>query len=454
MQEFDPDKRPIIIHGGGNSAAITALALAAAGCRPFISRPNAPVTKQKNKPKNQPKNSDVSNDNAPSVLALSAAAKTMLESLSVWSRLKTPGTPVLDMAVYDSAENWRRDDGLSFAEPVDATKSDAAKSDAAHTDKTASAKNASTETAVNVLAHIVGLSDLSAAINAALEAALAEESVRALPAHISDFDKTDGTVTLQNGETITAALLIDTSRDAPWQRDSAAMRHDYDMAALVASVKTGRPHGHKAIQLFLPDGPLALLPLSAPDKRALIWSMPKQKAAALAALGQPFLDAELAKATASTDGKISADDNAQVQDLSLKLADTYCDGHLCLIGEAAHIVHPLAGQGFNLTLRDAALLADCLYDARRLGLAADGPYVLADFITRRRGDAALTAAITHSLADLFSGPLKNLSRPLGRIGLALTGRMARHNQALRHAFRRQADGGGASPRLMRSENFQ
>ncbi len=443
MQEFDPHKRPIIIHGSGNSAAITALALAAAGFRPLFSRLNSPSK----------------DTTSSSVLALSAAAKTMLDGLSIWARLKTPAVAVCDMTVYGSAENWRRGHGLSFAEPINTQSTDKAAQDEGARDD----QPAIDMPTIDILAHIVSLTDLSAAIGDALDAALSDDTIGVLPAPIDDFDKTDGTVRLENGETIEAALLIDTRRDhktakadAPWRRDTAALGHDYDMTALVASVHTAQPHGNKAVQLFLPDGPLALLPLAAPDKRALIWSMPKGKAAALADIGQPFIDTELAKATGGAAGAIRADDDWQIQHLSLKLADAYCDGHLCLLGEAAHIVHPLAGQGFNLTLRDAALLADCLYEARGLGLAADGPYVLSEFVTKRRGDAAMTAAMTHALADLFSGPAKNLTGPLGRFGLALTGRMARHNQALRQAFRRQADGRGTStpPRLMRSGNFQ
>ena len=110
-----------------------------------------------------------------------------------------------------------------------------------------------------------------------------------------------------------------------------------------------------------------------------------------------------------------------MQPLTLALAETYVDEKLCLLGEAAHIIHPLAGQGFNLALRDGAQLAEALYEARRLGLAFDAPGALDSYRMLRRADGGVMAATTHMLAEIFSGQAKTLTRPMARLGLAIAG---------------------------------
>ncbi|MCH1486313.1 MAG: FAD-dependent monooxygenase, partial [Alphaproteobacteria bacterium] len=163
---------------------------------------------------------------------------------------------------------------------------------------------------------------------------------------------------------------------------------------------------------------------------------------------------ELSRATQGHAGKLAPDGPRGLQKLVLALAEDYVDERLCLLGDAAHIIHPLAGQGFNLALRDAAQLADTLFDAQALGLALDGPHVLADYQALRRADGGAMAATTHILAEIFSGCLSRFTAPLARLGLALTGRMARANQGLAARLRAQANGGTAAlPRLMRGHRF-
>jgi 2-octaprenyl-6-methoxyphenol hydroxylase len=127
-----------------------------------------------------------------------------------------------------------------------------------------------------------------------------------------------------------------------------------------------------------------------------------------------------------------------------------------LLGDAAHVVHPLAGQGFNLTLRDASLLADVLYETRQLGLALGDGAMLATYETTRRADAKLTAAATHGLANLFSSPLTKLAR----LGMAITGQSVSRDTRLREQMNAQANSGLSVTeqglplaRLMRGERF-
>jgi len=417
---------PLYINGSGNTACVTALALAQAGFRPHIFMPE-------DKPDEKSKAALPLWQN---VLALSPSAKTMLEKLGVWQKLTAPTAMVCDMAVYGSARDWAHEDGLSFSDNRQKGQEDAQN--------------------IEALAHIVSLADLGRSLRAALDRATADGRIAVLEAPIADFDPATGAARLANGAQAQLGLLIDCHGEGgPWRRDLVRLSHDYHMQALVGEIETERPHGQTALQLFLPSGPLALLPLPDPRRRAMIWSLPSRRAQALADAPTAMLQKEIADATAEQAGAVTPIGPMATQELRLRLADVYTDGHLCLLGEAGHLVHPLAGQGFNLSLRDAALLVDCLYDAKKLGLAANGPQALVDFNRKRRTDAALTAAATHGLAQLFSGPATALTGPLGRLGLRLTGQLAEAAPAVKHAFTRQADGAarGALPRLMRGHDY-
>lgn len=427
---------PLMINGDGNTACVTALALVAAGFTPHMRPPSGPL-------------SGHDGDKYQSVLALSPSAKTMLETLAIWPLLAHPTAMVCDMAVFGSADDWHRDEGLSFADrPATAS---------AETSNGASDKTDAGQT-IDSLAHIVSLADLTTALAKAVQQKIDDGDIITLPGAIDRFDAATGLAGLSNGETVQSGLLIDCARTpATWRQDMPPLAHDYAMSALVGSLHSKRPHGQAAIQIFQPDGPLAFLPLADAGHRAMIWSMPHDRARALAAAEPVHITAELMAATQGALGTIENIGPLAVQPLSLKLSDVFVDRHLCLLGEACHVVHPMAGQGFNLSLRDAALLADCLYDAKALGLPAHGPHVLADFSRKRRSDAALTAALTHGLAGLFSGPAAKLTGPLGRFGLKVTGQLARHNPKLRRALTAQADSGlrgpNHAPRLMRGRAF-
>lgn len=447
-----PEQNPILIHGSGSTARVTALALAAALGHTDI--PLHCVTASANaydKPNN--KSNDETGDKPGdndwgSVLALSPAAKTMLDILGVWPRLDLPSAAVCDMAVYGDAAAMAHNIGLDFNPPENLPPNQAENPDA-----------------VTVLAHIVSRSALDRAIHAAFNATFDTPTAK-LHRHdaaLTDFDKSTGAARFSDGTDLTAALLVDCarattdSRAAPlWRTKSAAqyLTHDYQAAALVCVLACDRPHGGQAVQIFLPDGPLAMLPLPDPHQRALIWSLPHSRARALAEIEDGVFMHELARATQGHAGTLAPDGPRGLQKLVLALAENYVDERLCLLGDAAHIIHPLAGQGFNLALRDAAQLADTLFDAQALGLAFDGPHVLADYQALRRADGGAMAATTHILAEIFSGSQSRFTAPLARLGLALTGRMARANQGLAARFRAQANGGTAAlPRLMRGHRF-
>lgn len=409
----------LLIAGRGNAARVTALALAAAGLPVAIE----PISKPHDAPAWQ------------SVLALSPTAKTMLETLGVWSRLEAPHAPICDMRVFGSAAAIGDDflpSRLGFG---------------------ASHATTDDQDAAPLLGHIVSLADLGRALHAALGAAIDKMQISVLEAPISGFDADTQTVQLDDDTDFKTALFVDCQRDAAWHARMAAVAHDYQAAALVGTLNGARAHENRATQIFLPDGPLALLPLPDPHQRALVWSLPTAKAAALADAAmqaETLFCHELTAATQDRLGALRPYGPFATQKLSLYLAQDFCAPHHVLLGDAAHVVHPLAGQGFNLTLRDAAALADQLHAARSLGLPLYDAALLADYARRRRADAALMVGATHGLARLFQGRLAAWAR----LGMGLVGTATQAHAPLRAGFVRHANGGEDLPRLMRGDAFE
>ncbi|MCH1569639.1 MAG: FAD-dependent monooxygenase [Alphaproteobacteria bacterium] len=433
----EAEEQKIIVYGDGSTARLTALALTAARLPVLWTKPKA--AKAEKADTRQPPDWQ-------SVLALSPSAKTMLETLGVWQALDRPAAPICDMAVYGNSAAFASDLGLEFADPP-------------------TPQDATTKDDVSVLAHIVCRAALARALISSTDDAIsktgAAANLSAADSALIDFDTATGDAHFADGQTMRAALLVDCTANgqdgAPAWRHRAAGKplvHDYQASALVATLRSDKPHGNKAVQLFLPDGPLALLPLPDAHQRALIWSLPNARAHALASCTAEIFNHELTQAL-NGDAQIGATSLATeraVQPLALKLAEQYVDGKLCLLGEAAHIIHPLAGQGFNLSMRDAAQLADCLFAARGLGLAYDAPGALGDYQALRRTDSGAMAATTHILAQVFSAP--SPARPIARLGLALTARLTANAPRLAHRFRSQANRGTSDlPRLMRGHGF-
>lgn len=400
-----PSLPPIRLAGRGNSAAVTALCLAAAGLTVEMEGPPpAPA------PDTPPPDDDWQR-----VLALSPTSKTLLERLGVWDRLAPQATPVCDVHVVGRDGGT----GLHFAPP--------ATSDASGQ-------------ATDMLAYIVSLPGLGRALQASLADAMAETgSVHYAEAGFTDIG--------------TAPLLVDAdSQPRPWRAAAGlhALRYDYGAAALVCAVTHEAAHGHVARQVFLPDGPLALLPLPEAHRSALVWSLPTAKAKALASVPETLFLHELRGAAAAlAPGALQACGPRATQALRLHMAQGFVAQNIVLVGEAAHAIHPLAGQGFNLTLRDAACLADVLFDAQALGLGLTDAAMLEAYQTARRADAGVLAATTHTLSQLFAS-----APQLGQTGLAASGVLAAQAPGLAIQARQQADGGLAPlPRLMRGQAF-
>jgi 2-octaprenyl-6-methoxyphenol hydroxylase len=238
-------------------------------------------------------------------------------------------------------------------------------------------------------------------------------------------------VTLGDGALLTGAVLVGCDgRDSGVARRAGIRRRgwEYRQASLVCAVEHERPHRGVAHQFFMPEGPLAILPLPG-NRSSIVWTESRERAAAIARLGEADYLAVLRPRFGDFLGEIGLAGVRYTYPLGLSLAERWVDARLALAGDAAHGIHPLAGQGLNLGLRDVAALAEVLAVAHRRGLDLGAPDVLAEYQRWRRFDTALLAAATDGLNRLFSNdnPLLRLGRDLG---LGLVNRLPELRRAL------------------------
>jgi 2-octaprenyl-6-methoxyphenol hydroxylase len=253
-------------------------------------------------------------------------------------------------------------------------------------------------------------------------------------------------VTLADGRTLTGRLLVGADGRRSGTAERAGIKRtgsDYGQTALVCAIAHERPHHGIAQQFFMPAGPLAILPLPG-NRSSIVWSETTARAAEIAAMDDAaYLDA-LRPAFGDFLGGISLAGARYSYPLALSIAEAFVAPRLALVGDAAHGIHPIAGQGLNLGLRDVAALAEVLADAKRRGEDIAAPDVLARYQTWRRFDTAAMAMATDAFNRLFSNdnPALRVLRDAGMgVVQALPG--------LRRRFIREAAGlTGDMPRLM------
>jgi len=258
--------------------------------------------------------------------------------------------------------------------------------------------------------------------------ALEASGVRRLcPVAVQGFEAREDRIQLElaGGEMLAAGLLVAADGAASPLRGLAGIGtrgRDYAQRAVVAHVATERPHEGTAWQRFLPDGPLALLPL-ADGRSSVVWSLPEAEARRVLALDeQAFLD-ELGVASDFRLGRIVASTPRAAFPLKLQLAERYQAERFVLLGDAAHAVHPLAGQGVNLGLRDVAELRDTLIDARAAGRDIGAAHVLRRYARRRRSADTLDALGFDALARIYAWQSPALVAARG-VGVRLLDRLA------------------------------
>jgi 2-octaprenyl-6-methoxyphenol hydroxylase len=256
-------------------------------------------------------------------------------------------------------------------------------------------------------------------------------------------------VSFAAGEGLIAKLLVAADGARSAIREAAGIRSvgwDYDQAGIVTTVAHERDHRGRAEEHFLPAGPFAILPLQG-QRSSIVWTEEKREAERIVALPDDGFHAELEKRFGLKLGEIQVAGPRRAYPLGLSMARSFVGERLALIGDAAHVIHPIAGQGLNLGLRDVAALAEAVVDAARLGLDPGGPDVLERYQRWRRFDTAAMGVATDGLNRLFSNRSDAL-RLVRDVGLGLVDRVP----ALKGLFIREAAGlTGDMPKLLRGE---
>ncbi|MGH7115407.1 MAG: UbiH/UbiF/VisC/COQ6 family ubiquinone biosynthesis hydroxylase [Stellaceae bacterium] len=271
----------------------------------------------------------------------------------------------------------------------------------------------------------------------------------AVGAVLASADATEAA--LSDGRRLTARLVVAADGAASPLRHAAGIRTvewRYPQTAIVTTVRHDRPHAGIAVEHFLPAGPFAILPMIG-NRSSIVWTEREALAPRLMALPDAEFAAELAARFGDFLGAIEPVGPRWSYPVGLMLAERYVDRRLALIGEAAHLIHPIAGQGLNLGIRDVAALAEIVIDTRRLGLDIGDDPPLRRYQEWRRLDTVLLAAVTDGLNRLFSNSIPPL-RLARDLGLAAVNRLP----PLKRLLMRDAMGiTGTLPRLLRGQKL-
>src|SRR5262245_13465633 len=360
--------------------------------------------------------------------AIVAAARRLFETIGVWQDVEAQ--PILDMVVTDSRlTDAVRPVFLSFDGDVEPGEP---------------------------FAHTVENGPLLKALAAKAK----DEGVTLAPAAVTALefatdrapDRTN--VRLSNGDALAVRLLVaaDGARSAIRERAGIASHGwSYGQSAIVTTVAHERDHHGRAEEHFLPAGPFAILPLTRDaaggHRSAVVWTEQAQAAARIVALPEAELHAELERRFGLHLGEVAVVGPRRVLPLGLSVARAFVADRLALVGDAAHVIHPIAGQGLNMGLKDVAALAEVIVDAVRLGLDPGALAMLERYQRWRRFDTMAMGIATDGLNRLFSNQSDAL-RLVRDVGLGLVDRLP----ALKHLFIREAAGlVGEVPKLLRGE---
>jgi 2-octaprenyl-6-methoxyphenol hydroxylase len=268
---------------------------------------------------------------------------------------------------------------------------------------------------------------------------------------VAGFDAAPNAIDVQlaGGEKISARLLVGADGARSRIREQAGIAThgwNYDQSAIVTTVAHEREHNGRAEEHFLPAGPFAILPLTG-KRSSIVWTETAREAERMVALSDEDFHDELEKRFGLQLGDLKVIGARRAFPLGLFTARTFIAERLALVGDAAHIIHPIAGQGLNMGLRDVAALAEAIADAARLGLDPGGADVLERYQRWRRFDTMTMGVATDGLNRLFSNS-SDVLRLVRDLGLGVVERMP----ALKRVFIREAAGfTGDVPKLLRGE---
>ncbi|MFL6733112.1 MAG: FAD-dependent monooxygenase [Sphingomicrobium sp.] len=386
------DRADAIILGGGMVGLALASALDASGISTVVVEPADPDQRL-----------GASFDGRTS--AVSSSSMRMLGTIGVTDQLSQAGCPILRIAVADGLEPG----GLHFDPPTDDPEP---------------------------LGWMHENRHLRAALRARAEAG--SNIWLMWKANVADVDRGRHgvVVSLADGRKLSAPLLIAADgRNSP-ARDAAGIRMAhwrYEHTAIVSTLRHELEHENVAYEIFFPTGPFALLPMTDDDmghRSAIVWSVSNDDAPGWLSLSDEDFAAEAEAAMGGFLGKIGMAAPRSAYPLGFHHAAQITDHRLALAGDAAHAIHPIAGQGLNLGFRDVAALAQVLVEGARLGLDLGDAQLLARYQRWRSLDSLMVAAATDSLTRIYGIPGRTASA-MRRFGMRMVGRIRPLNERLR-----------------------
>jgi 2-octaprenyl-6-methoxyphenol hydroxylase len=285
----------------------------------------------------------------------------------------------------------------------------------------------------------------------ALAARARKEGIELLPVAVNSFAAHADRIDVRTADDRTTAARLLVAADGAQSRireqaDIPAYGWPYGQSAIVTTVAHEREHNGRAEEHFLPAGPFAILPLKG-RRSSIVWTEETREAERILALPEEEFHTELERRFGLQLGEISAQGPRRAFPLGIAVARSFIGPRLALVGDAAHVIHPIAGQGLNMGLKDVAALAETIVDAARLGLDPGAPDVLERYQRWRRFDTMAMGVATDGLNRLFSNS-SDVLRFARDFGLGLVDRLP----ALKRMFIQEAAGfAGEVPKLLKGE---